>query len=120
MRTELLTKLRELKIEKVDCSYYGYGDSGNVDTVTTTPAINLESVQMPPMPHPWRADQMMERTLGAALNDFFWTLAYNAYPGFENNDGGQGEVVWDITTDKIMLDHSYNYTETISEPTVEL
>lgn len=119
MRAELLSKLRELGAVTVQANYSGYGDSGNVDHLDVTPPIDLNTM-MSDIPHPWHPGQTMTRTLDYALREFIWTLAYNNNPGFENNDGGQGEVTWDVQTDKISLDHSYFVTETIDEPTVEL
>ena len=118
-RQKLLEHLRSKNVTQVDASYSGYGDSGNVDYLQLTPPVDTSEF-LEQVPHPWVAGQMMTRTLHTALSDFFWSLAYDNNPGFENNDGGQGEIVWDITADKITLDHSYNITETISEPTVEL
>lgn len=119
MRPNLLKVLREKNVTKVDCSYSGYGDSGNVDYLQLTPPVDTSEI-LGTIPHPWKEGEFMPRTLDNALRDFLWSLAYDNNPGFENNDGGQGEIVWDITADKITLDHSYNITETISEPTVEL
>jgi hypothetical protein len=119
MRTELLSKLRELGVVTVNASYSGYGDSGQVEHLETIPPVPL-NMMLSEVPHPWKPEETMTRNLDYALRELVWTLAYNNSPGFENNEGGQGEVVWDITTDKILLDHSYNVSESISEPTVEL
>jgi hypothetical protein len=119
MRTELLEKLRRLGITQVNASYSGYGDSGNVDYLDLRPAKDLSEF-IDYIPHPWKANETMARSVEDQIKEFLWSVAYDQNPGFENNDGGQGDIGWNITNDKITLDHSYNYTETVSEPTVEL
>lgn len=118
-RPMLLNLLRVMNVTQVEANYSGYGDSGNVDYLATTPPIDM-NFTIHTLPHPWKEGETMNQTLDFALRELFWRLAYDNNPGFENNDGGQGEVVWDVVNDKITLDHSYNVVETISEPTVEL
>lgn len=38
-------------------------------------------------------------------------MAYALHPGFENNEGAQGEFEWDVTEDKINIEHREFYTE---------
>lgn len=118
-RPNLLKLLREKNVTQVDANYSGYGDSGQVDYLATTPPVDLTRI-IETMPHPWVTGETLRLSLDTALREMIWTLAYDNNPGFENNDGGQGEFVWDVVNDKITLDHSYNVVETISEPTVEL
>ena len=88
-RNELLERLRTAKIGKVEAQYDGYGDSGGVNQITGG----------------------MEDRLEEAVSSFVWDFAYGRHPGFENGEGGQGTLNWDITTDRITLDHGDNYIE---------
>ena len=38
-------------------------------------------------------------------------MAYALNPGFENPDGGDGEVIWEINTDKIHIEHREWFTD---------
>lgn len=93
-RVTLRAYLTQQGVTRVDAQYDAYGDSGNVDTITLTP----DSATI---------GEDQERALG----DFIWSMAYALHPGFENNDGGDGEVIWDVTEDKIDIDHRERFTD---------
>lgn len=38
-------------------------------------------------------------------------MAYALNPGFENPDGRDGEVIWEIDTDKIHSEHRERFTD---------
>ena len=86
-RSYFLAELRKLGVTSLHGEYDGYGDSGNVEDIGTFPKIT------------------MDHDFEARLQDFIWSVAYNLYPGFENNCGGLGTVTWDITKDKIDVEH---------------
>jgi len=88
-RNELLEKLRAAGFAEVEAQYDGYGDSGDVNQITGG----------------------MEDSLKEAVSSFVWDFAYSRHPGFENGEGGQGTLSWNIVTDKITLDHGDNYIE---------
>lgn len=102
-RKPLLKALRLVGIDEVIIEYSGYGDSGHVEGVT----LNRKGSEYvwPPKP------------LETKLSDWGWDLAYSQNQGFENNDGGEGTVTWDVTKDKILLNHGDHYTETRWEET---
>ena len=94
-RAALLTELRGLGVTGLDVQYEGYGDSGNVEEVVVTPdTITL-------------TEELRRR-----VEDFGWDFAYALSPGFENNEGGYGELTWVLETDKIDVSHSNRYIET--------
>ncbi|AUR01750.1 MULTISPECIES: DUF6878 family protein [Rhodobacterales] len=94
-RATLLSELRALGVICIEVQYEGYGDSGNVEDVVVTPGtITLTEV--------------MRRR----VEDFGWDFAYALSPGFENNEGGYGELTWALETDKIDVSHSNRYVET--------
>jgi hypothetical protein len=73
----------------------GYGDSGNVEDVVVTPDTII-----------------LTEDLRRRAEDFGWDFAYALCPGFENNEGGYGELTWSLETDKIDVSHSNRYIET--------
>ncbi len=94
-RSALLSELRALGVTDLTVQYEGYGDSGNVEDVVVTPdTITL-------------TEEMRRR-----VEDFGWDFAYALSPGFENNEGGYGELTWSIEADKIDVSHSNRYIQT--------
>ena len=94
-RAALLTELRALGVRSIKVQYEGYGDSGNVEDVVVSPdTITLTEA------------------LRRRVEDFGWDFAYALSPGFENNEGGYGELTWALETDKIDVSHSNRYVET--------
>jgi hypothetical protein len=84
-RADFRAALLALSHTTVHAEYSGYGDSGDIEDI---------SVELP------------------QLRDFLWSLAYDLNPGFENDDGGQGTIYWDLETDVITVDHGNNYVQT--------
>ena len=94
-RVALLSELRAVGVTKIEVQYEGYGDSGNIEDVVVTPdTISL-------------SEELRRR-----VEDFGWDFAYALSPGFENNEGGYGELTWAIEVDKIDVSHSNRYIET--------
>ena len=94
-RAALLTELHALGATCIKVQYEGYGDSGNVEDIVVTPdTITL-------------TEELRRR-----VEDFGWDFAYALSPGFENNEGGYGELTWSLETDKIDVSHSNRYIET--------
>ena len=94
-RAALLPELRALGVTTIEVQYEGYGDSGNVEDVVVSPdTITL-------------TEDLRHR-----VEDFGWDFAYALSPGFENNEGGYGELTWALQADKIDVSHSKRYIET--------
>ena len=94
-RAALLSELRALGVRSIEVQYEGYGDSGNVEDVVVTPDTTT-----------------LTEDLRRRVEDFGWDFAYALSPGFENNEGGYGELTWVLKTDKIDVRHSNRYIET--------
>ncbi len=93
-RANLLVELRALGVTLIEIQYEGYGDSGNVEDVTPTPATIK-----------------LAYDLNLRAETFGWDFAYALNPGFENNEGGYGSLEWNLETDKINVSHSNRYVE---------
>jgi len=94
-RFMLLTRLRKAGIKEVSCTYDAYGDSGNWEDVTLDAgAISTTD------------------DLTSAIGNFVWDVAYHYHAGFENNEGGYGELTWDLVADSITLDHADRIMDT--------
>lgn len=88
-RARLHAALLDAGLTRIEAGYDGYADNGNVVDISGG----------------------MEDELEEAVAAFVWDFAYSRHPGFENGEGGQGTLVWDIATDSITLDHGDNYIE---------
>ena len=87
------TERRAGGFTRVEAPYDGYGDSGNVGEIAIAPeGVDIDD-------------------LNARLQDFIWGMAYDLHPGFETNDGAEGTVTWDVTADRIDIDHASFYTD---------
>ena len=95
IRAALLSELRAIGVTSIEVQYEGYGDSGNVENVVVTPDTIAFSEE-----------------LRRRVEDFGWDFAYALSPGFENNEGGYGELTWALEADKINVTHSNRYIET--------
>ena len=92
-RPALLNKLRaqvlinELK-NPIVLTYEGYGDSGSFEDV---PSNICNETQ-----------------------DYLWDILTSSEGGWENNEGGRGNVTWDVNEDKISVNHVQYHTEETS------
>ena len=93
-RAALLALLRGQGVAEVAAQYDGYGDSGNVEDIQMTPAAPA-----------------LDAGVEERLRDFLWSMAYALHPGFENNDGADGEITWDLASDKMTIDHRERFTD---------
>jgi hypothetical protein len=126
IRADLLVSLREAGIDRVEAHYDAYGDSGNIEEVTLLPELpepelpepqrSAAAAVVPPegelplgAPHPRLPDAIMTR-----LQDMLWSTVYALHPGFENNEGGYGDITWDIATDQIAIEHSERFVDVTS------
>lgn len=112
-RTELLLVLQAAGIDSVEAHYDAYGDSGNVEDVTLLPelpeaeqpAVNEGELPLD-QPAPRIPDPVMSR-----LQDMLWSTVYALHPGFENNDGGFGDITWDLAVDTMAIEHNERFTD---------
>ena len=88
-RATLLSELRTLGVTNIEVQYEGYGDSGNVEDVV----VNPDTITL-------------TEDLRRRIEDFGWDFAYALSPGFENNEGGYGELTWAIQADQFDVSHS--------------
>ena len=96
-RAKLLVLLRNANVTGIEALYDGYGDSGNVSEVSAAPeGTSISEVD-------------------ECLRDFVWDIASMLHPGFEIDDGGEGTFTWDVTKDRINLDHADFLMERIPE-----
>lgn len=104
-REELMVRCCEMQIKKVVIDFCGSGDSGSVEGVTLT-GIDDEHI-------PYADDNFED--LRDDLRE--WAYTYLAGTGVDwyNNDGGQGEITWDMSTVPFTFTCYIDQNQTVSE-----
>src|SRR5580658_1967264 len=93
-------QLKAAGVARVDISYDGCGDSGQIEDVRYFDA-NRKMMELP-------------GTLTItedALRELFYDLLETRHAGWENNDGAFGEFEWDLNADTLKHSHSERYVE---------
>ena len=55
-------------------------------------------------------------TICNKTQDYLWDILTSSEGGWENNDGGRGEITWNVNDDKISVNHvQYTTTEVSRE-----
>lgn len=104
LRDRLLNYLEALGIKVLKVHYSGSGDSGQTDDITTEPAKRCEIL-----------DERFEDTnkpLKEVIDEFAWEAIESNEGGFYNNDGGYGEIIFDVKERTITMAHNNYITET--------
>ena len=91
-----LSVLRDAGVDDVTVEYSGGGDSGCYDGVTIDGEPFDESV--------------VEGVEEGRLANYLMRFVDDEFSGWENNDGGRGEVVLNVPEGKIQINHTRFYT----------
>lgn len=95
-KKEFIKQAKKVGIAKATASYDGGGDSGSVDMVSFV-------------------DKNGKNLENTALSDLLTDIAYRfleeKHPGWEINDGSQGQLVVDISNESMKLEHNERYTD---------
>jgi hypothetical protein len=125
LRDDMLALLRNVGVDTVTAHYDAYGDSGNIEELVLLPEILAPTVAPEGAPqlagaaapdgdmeHPIEAgDPRLTAAQREQLCDLLWNIVYGLHPGFENNDGGFGDIEWDIAADSITIEHNERFTD---------
>jgi uncharacterized protein DUF6878 len=110
----LIEALRRLGFASVVAVYDGEGDSGQIDSIA---AYATDSSELTIRGDIVVGDAPPE-ALHEVLDEFFWDCLTTYHDGFENNDGGYGEITIEMATGKVTIDHNDRIIEvdnTVSE-----
>jgi len=102
-RDVLLDYLASIGVEKLSVHYSGSGDSGQTDDFSVEPAGFSDLL-----------DEMFreKQTIKDALDEYAWDTIESHQGGFYNNDGGYGEIIFDVKGKTITMAHNNYITET--------
>jgi len=128
-KAALLQALSSIGATSATVTYSGSGDSGQVDEIWISPDSALyaaKGVKVVYLTVQYTYDRegetfnftrrilgidRKELSLRQALEDFAWDYIGLYHAGWENNDGGDGEMTIDVTTQVATLGHNDYYTE---------
>ncbi len=109
-KTALIVALKSIGAATVTVEYNGEGDSGQVNATTARTAENV----VVPLDMPFPVDNPNKsETLETALDEFVWDILYLHHAGFENNDGGYGELVIDVAAGTVDLNHYDRFIDSV-------
>jgi hypothetical protein len=112
-KVSVMAALKACGITKVVIRYDGYGDSGGVEECSVEGGQGQESLAMPVQTAivDWPLAEKAIHT--APLREVLETLAMECvaadHDGWENNEGGSGDVTFDPVADTITVSHTENY-----------
>jgi len=103
-RKELFDTLKMYGIVQVIINYSGAGDSGQTDDISIKPEKRDEML-----------DEKMEsgKTIREALDEFAWQGIEENEGGFYNNDGGDGQIIFDVAERTIKMEHNNNVMDRV-------
>jgi hypothetical protein len=132
----LFGALKAAGIRRVTVTFDGYGDSGQIESVEAYDAEN-QPIDLPAEPIPYPFATMEERyepssetpsgqrcagyevqeiekssLIQDIIEEIFWEFIGAKHDGWENNDGGFGECVFEVESQTIRLAMNTRYTET--------
>ncbi len=114
-KAALFDVLAPAGITRIDVTFDGYGDSGQIENVQAyagdTPAA-LPEARLTLRSPGFNDDAVREQEM--TVSEAVETLAYGALSqtdgGWANNDGAYGEFVFDVAAGTIRLDYNQRYT----------
>ena len=112
-------------IRTITVAYDGYGDEGQIETVTLQGEPDEETqlapeIAMPDDPCtswavPYQGDASeVETTFARAIDDLGYEMLAQKHAGWEDGEGAFGELVVDVASRKATLEHSVRFIETES------
>lgn len=112
-KESIFVVLKNAGVKSAVVSYSGSGDSGDAESVTYDPDGTYENITVPIADND---EPPIVKSLDEALIDYAMHLIEDRHGGWENNDGGSGEVTFDVKKGSIHIEHHDYYTEsTVSE-----
>jgi hypothetical protein len=118
----LLKALTDIGAQKISIEYSGGGDSGDATETSISPdhlnkklneiTVRQQYVHGEYLEERWHYEVREKQVvLGVAISDFALHWIDLHHSGWENNDGGSGSVVMDVTSGEFRLEHTEYYTE---------
>jgi hypothetical protein len=102
LRAELLAKLHAAGILRVSAEFDGSGDSGAINVLRFFNALEPDSPEAEP------PESLIEE-----VDSLFYAALEDTDVDWYNNDGGYGEIAWNVTADEISIEMNQRFTDSI-------
>jgi hypothetical protein len=109
-RCAMFDLLRTRGIARVEITYNGSCDDGQIENVTAAAQGDIK-VSLDTPEQITIGDDRYD-SLRAALEEFAWTIVQHYHEGFHNNDGGYGTFVIQVPEQRIKLEHYDQFVDT--------
>lgn len=115
----LIKSLSTAGVARLVVKYDGEGDSGQVESIDALDAERKSvDIHGPSFIEIGKDENRREYSnLAGFVESFFWDLLGSYHDGFENNDGGFGEVIIDVTAGTVTLDHYDRFVDCVNSMT---
>jgi hypothetical protein len=122
-RRFLFKALRAAGVSRAVVNYSGSGDSGGPDGVRyENPQGEIKPVALPRLSQyetlseyvedQWRSTfKLTQRALSDAIMDHAMDAVETRFAGWENNEGAQGDVIFDVGASSVTAEHHQFYIE---------
>lgn len=114
-KTVLFDSLAAAGIETVIVRFDGYGDSGQIEDISTgageeaTP-LPLDRVEIARVIYESPEIERQTQTVREAIETLVYDFLRQTHDGWENSDGAYGEFTFDVTERTVKLDYNERYT----------
>lgn len=89
LRAKIVARMREIGVKTLSCEYEGSCDDGHIS--------NIKFDQVPNEDEPTKD-----------IIAYMFIVVSQHFPGYEIDWGSDGTITWNITTDKIKVEHAQN------------
>ena len=110
-REAIMGALAGLGIERIEVSFDGYGDSGQIEDFVITGGSQELSGEVTVMSAPWTGEsEPRQCALDDAVECLCYALLEQEHAGWEDNDGAHGTFVFDVAARTVTLECHVRYT----------
>lgn len=107
----ILNAMKVAGINSATVSYSGSGDSGDTEDTTFSPEGKEDQITVGIVSNDGKTTV---KTLKTAIIDYAMMAVDARHGGWENNDGGHGEITFDAKKGVISIEHNDYVVETVT------
>ena len=111
-REAIIDALAAIGVERIEITFDGYGDSGQIEDVAVTGASEDLTGEVTLVRAPWTCPNE-EHTckLAEAVEDLCYALLEQEHDGWQDSDGAYGTFVFDVAARTVTLECHTRYTD---------
>jgi hypothetical protein len=111
-REAIFDALVAIGAERIEITFDGYGDSGQIDNVAVTGRSETLTGEMTVMCAPWTGpNEAHTCKLDEAVEAHCYALLEQEHTGWQDNDGAYGTFVFDVAARTVTLECHTRFTD---------